>query len=66
MAELTALTPEEVLQGVVEAEAVIRDLNQEKLEAIARWVSSTPAYALTYPDLPSGLELVRVVQRFQD
>ena len=66
MAELTALTPEEVLQGVVEAEAVIRDLNQEKLEAIARWVSSTPAYALTYPDLASGLELVRVVQRFQD
>ena len=60
-AGIVALTPEEVLQGVVEAEAVIRDLTQEKLEAIARWASSAPAYALTYPDLESGLELVREV-----
>jgi len=50
-----------VLQRVVEADAVIRDLTQEKLEAIVRWASSAPAYALTYPDLQSGLELVRVI-----
>ena len=54
-----SLAPEVVLQGVVEAEAVIRDLTQPKLEAIARWVCATPAYALSYPDLDSGLALVR-------
>jgi len=51
--------PEQALQGLVEAEAVIRDLDQAKLEALARWVSAVPAYALTYPDLDSGLALVR-------
>jgi hypothetical protein len=54
-----SLAPEAVLQGVVEAEAVIRDLTQPKLEAIARWVCAMPAYALNYPDLDSGLALVR-------
>lgn len=54
-----SLAPEAVLQGVVEAEAVIRDLTQPKLEAIARWISATPAHALSYPDLDSGLALVR-------
>jgi hypothetical protein len=53
------LTPERALQGLVEAEAVIRDLDQAKLEALARWVSATPAYALSYPDLDRGLALVR-------
>ena len=33
-----ALTPEAVLRGVIEADAVIRDLTQEKLEGIVRWV----------------------------
>ncbi|MBS1225147.1 MAG: hypothetical protein H6R24_1825 [Proteobacteria bacterium] len=54
-----SLAPEVVLQGVVEAEAVIRDLTQPKLEAIARWVCAMPAYALNYPDLDSGLDLLR-------
>jgi len=61
IAGFVALTPEDVLQRVVEADAVIRDLTQQKLEAIVRWASSAPAYALTYPDLQSGLELVRVI-----
>ncbi len=53
------LTPEQALQALIEAEAVIRNLTQSKLDALARWVSSVPAYALTYPDLRSGLGLVK-------
>ncbi|MBV5274924.1 MAG: PqqD family peptide modification chaperone [Lamprocystis purpurea] len=56
---LDAMDPVAVLQGVVEAESVIRDLTQAKLTAITRWVSEAPAFALTCPDLESGLELVR-------
>ncbi|WP_157817731.1 hypothetical protein [Candidatus Thiodictyon syntrophicum] len=53
------LTPARALQGIIEAEAVIRDLTQIKLEALARWVSKVPAYAVSYPDLDQGLALVR-------
>lgn len=55
----TPLAPEEALRRIVEADAVIRNLTQEKLEALAQWVSAAPAYALDYPDLESGLALVR-------
>ena len=54
-----ALTPEQALQELIEAEAVIRDLTQAKLTALARWVSALPAQSLTYPDLASGLALAR-------
>ena len=54
-----ALSPEEALQHIIEAEAVIRNLTQAKLDALASWVSSVPAYALCYPDLDSALTLVR-------
>ena len=54
-----ALSPEEALQHIIEAEAVIRNLNQAKLDALASWVSSVPAYALCYPDLDSALALVQ-------
>ncbi|WP_295435427.1 hypothetical protein [uncultured Thiodictyon sp.] len=53
------LSPARALQGIIEAEAVIRDLTQIKLEALARWVSKVPAYAISYPDLDQGLALVR-------
>jgi hypothetical protein len=46
----------------IEADAVIRDLTQEKLEGIVRWVQSAPAYAITYPDLDNGLALVRSLE----
>ena len=39
--------------------AVIRDLTQAKLEALARWVTRVPAWRLIYPDLESGLAGVR-------
>lgn len=55
------LQPEQALQGLVEAETVIRDLTQEKLTAICRWVSSMPAYAVHYPDLASAFSLVEQV-----
>lgn len=53
------LSAEAALQGIVEAESVIRNISQQKLERIAQMVASTPAYALTYPDLASGLQLAR-------
>jgi len=55
---LTPLSPESVLHGIVTAEAVIRHLTQDKLDALARWVASAPAFELVYPDLDSALELV--------
>ena len=56
---LQALSPAAALEGVAAAAAVIRDLTQAKLEQLARWVGAAPAYALTYPDLDSGVSLVR-------
>jgi hypothetical protein len=53
-----ALSPEAALQYIIEAEAVIRHLTQSKLDALATWVSSVPAYAISYPDLDSALALV--------
>lgn len=55
------LSPEQVLQGLIKAEVIIRDLTQTKLEALATWVSATPAYHVTYPDLDSGLMLVQAI-----
>jgi len=49
------LSPEAALQGLVAAEAVIRGLDQAKLDDLARWVAAVPAYALTYPDLATGV-----------
>jgi hypothetical protein len=54
-----ALSPERVLQRIVESNSVICGLTQEKLESLVRWVASAPAFALVYPDLESGLSLVR-------
>lgn len=55
------LSPEATLQGLIEAEAVIRHLTQDKLERLARWVESAPAWSLSYPDLDSGLAGVRAI-----
>lgn len=51
--------PEQALQDLLAAEAVIRDLTQAKLEALANWVTRVPAWRVTYPDLESGLAGVR-------
>ena len=57
--EVTRLAPEQALQGIVEAEAVIRDLTQAKLDDLTAWIADLPAYALSYPDLATGLAQVR-------
>ena len=54
-------TPKAALYELVAAEAVIRGLDQDKLDALARWVSAVPAYTLTYPDLASGLAAVEAL-----
>jgi len=53
------VTPEQALQQLIEAEAVLRALDQTKLEALAAWVERLPAYAMRYPDLETGLSLIR-------
>ena len=55
------LSPEEALQRLVAAGAVIRDLTQNKLEDLSQWVSSMPAYAIQYPSLVSGTALVQTL-----
>jgi hypothetical protein len=60
--QLQRLSPEAALQGLIEAEAVIRCLTQDKLERLARWLESAPAWSLIYPDLASGLAGVRAIQ----
>ena len=58
---MPARTPVQALQAIVAAEAVIRDLTQTKLEALAQWVTRVPAWHLTYPDLASGLAAVQAL-----
>ena len=55
------LSAEQALQGLVNSETVTRDLSQAKLERLARWVESVPAWSLTYPDLGQGLAGVRAI-----
>ena len=57
------LSPEEALQRLVAADAVIRDLTHKKLEDLCRWVSSMPSYAIQYPSLVSGTALVQTLLR---
>ncbi len=47
-----------MLQGLIEAQSVIAELTQDKLLALTRWISSAPAFALTYPDLESALAMI--------
>ena len=56
------LSPEAALQGLIEAEAVIRNITQDRLQRLARWLESASAWSLTYPDLASGLTAVRNLQ----
>lgn len=56
------LGPEAALQGIIEAEAVLRDLTQAKLDALARWIGGVPAYRLEYPDLAQALALIDAVR----
>jgi hypothetical protein len=53
----------QALRGIISAEAVIRDLTQVKLEGLARWIEALPAFALTYPDLATGLRQVAACLR---
>jgi len=53
------ISPEQALQGLIEAEAVLRDLTQPKIEALANWLNKVPAFSLNYPNLASGLALVQ-------
>ena len=57
-ATCTPLTPEQALQRLVESDAVIRDLSQQRLDSLCRWVEGIPAYGVTFPDLARGVSLV--------
>ncbi len=53
------LRPEETLRRLIEVNMVFPEMSQSRLDALVRWVSSAPAYSLVYPDLETGLRLVR-------
>ena len=55
------LTPEQALQGLLVAETVIHGVTQAKLEWLARWVESLPAWSLTYSDLDQSLAGVHAI-----
>ena len=59
--QITALDAPQALAGLLAAEAVLRDLTQTRLEALARWVTGIPAWRLTYPDLASGQAAVHAL-----
>jgi len=48
-----------VLQRMIEAESLLLDLDQQKLERLTAWVRSAPGYAIRFPDLATGLGQVR-------
>ncbi len=52
------LSPVAVLQAILAAEAVLPTLDQDRLNALTRWVSAAPGFALTYPDLDAALGLI--------
>ncbi|SDW06576.1 PqqD family peptide modification chaperone [Thiocapsa roseopersicina] len=62
-ARVAPLSPVQALEGIINAEAVIRDLTQEKVDALARWIETLPAFALTYPNLAIGLQQVAACLR---
>ena len=61
VALVTELSPEVALQQIIEADAVLRNLSQTKLDSLAQWVSSVPAYAISYPNLKEALQLVQIL-----
>ena len=62
-AQVAPLSPVQALQGLIGAEAVLRNLTQAKLDGLARWIEVLPAFALTYPDLATGLDQVAACLR---
>nr|WP_242467701.1 PqqD family peptide modification chaperone [Thiocapsa imhoffii] len=63
--ECVPIGPEQALRGLIEAESVLRDLTQEKLDALARWISAIAAYRLQYPDLDQAHALIETRLRPQ-
>lgn len=62
--KIESLSAEEMLQRLIEAEAILPPLTQERLTALASWISSAPAFALSYPDLETGLqEIVAIMEQ---
>lgn len=55
------LSPELALARLIAADAIIRDLTQQKLETLCEWVTGIPAFSLTYPDLATGISLVHSI-----
>lgn len=58
IARLDLLTPDQVLQGLIETNTYIPPLTHQSFASLARWVSAVPAYALSYPDLSSAIDWV--------
>lgn len=51
-------TSARVLQEIIEADSVLPDLTQAKLEGLVRWVSDLPSFRITYPDPEGGVATV--------
>jgi hypothetical protein len=55
--------PVTLLRRIVETRAILAPLDQGRLELLLNWVARIPAYRIEYPDLASGLRLVRKLVR---
>jgi len=57
----TRLSPEQVLQGLIEADIGFRGIDQGWVDGLAQWIERLPAYQITYPDLETALAQVHTL-----
>lgn len=56
---LVALAPHEVLAKLIQTNSIINTWTAEKIEKVIAWLSTMKGYAITYPDLQTGMGLVK-------
>jgi hypothetical protein len=62
-AQIIPIEPYDVLAELIKSNSIIDHWTPEKFESVSAWVSSLSGYRLIYPDLLSGMNLVRQIFR---
>ena len=60
---IAPVAPYQILGELVQTNSIIDTWTAEKLENVSAWISGLKGYRLTYPDLLSGMRLVKQVYR---
>jgi len=59
--QINPMQPHEVLAQLMQSNSIIDVWTSEKINCVADWISGINGYRIVYPDLTSGIELVKKI-----